>query len=282
MTAVWYAVICLVFAAGNDLLFKFFSRRERSRGVFCAVIGAVWMVYCFLTCGEMPSDWKATLLWGSVSGFFSIGGNLLLIGAMKNLSAGLCSTIYRLNLVPTVLGAWLLLGEHLSAMQWLGAALAVAAVLAFVPKKGSGREQFSWSCFIMVICGAFMRAGMGLSYRYGFSHGADREFVVLINSLFWIIGGVIWYLATEHKKITPDWQTVKYGVVSGLLVTGIVVFMALSLQYGNAAVVLPVAQMSFLLTGAAGAIFLKEKFTIRTIAAFLCGCGAVLILSIFS
>ena len=282
MTAVWYAVICLVFAAGNDLLFKFFSRRERSRGVFCAVIGAVWMVYCILTCGEMPSDWKATLLWGSVSGFFSIGGNLLLIGAMKNLSAGLCSTIYRLNLVPTVLGAWLLLGEHLSAMQWLGAALAVAAVLAFVPKKGSGREQFSWSCFIMVICGAFMRAGMGLSYRYGFSHGADREFVVLINSLFWIIGGVIWYLATEHKKITPDWQTVKYGVVSGLLVTGIVVFMALSLQYGNAAVVLPVAQMSFLLTGAAGAIFLKEKFTIRTIAAFLCGCGAVLILSIFS
>lgn len=282
MAAVWYAVICLAFAAGNDLLFKFFSRRERSRGVFCAVIGAVWMVYCILTCGKLPSDWGATIFWGSVSGFFSIGGNLLLIGAMKKLSAGLCSTIYRLNLVPTVLGAWLLLGEQLTAMQWLGAALAVAAVLAFVPKKGTGGEQFSRSCFIMVICGSFMRAGMGLSYRYGFSHGADREFVVLINSLFWIIGGVIWYLATERKKITPDWLTVKYGVASGLLVTGIVVFMALSLQYGNAAVVLPVAQMSFLLTGVAGAVFLKEKFTLRTTVAFLCGCGAVLILSIFS
>lgn len=282
MIAIWYAVICLVFAAGNDLLFKFFSRRERSRGVFCAVIGAVWMVYCLLTCGKMPSDWTATLIWGSISGFFSIGGNLLLIGAMKNLSAGLCSTIYRLNLVPAVLGAWLLLDEKLSAMQWLGAALAVAAVLSFVPKKGTGRDQFSWNCFIMVICGAFMRAGMGLSYRYGFSHGADREYVVLINSIFWIIGGLLWYLATERKKIAPDWQTVKYGAVSGLLVTGIVVFMALSLQYGNAAVVLPVAQMSFLLTGIAGAIFLKEKFTLRTAAAFLCGCGAVLILSIFS
>ena len=282
MTAVWYAVICLVFAAGNDLLFKFFSRRERSRGLFCAVIGAVWMVYCIITCGKMPSDWQATLIWGSVSGFASIAGNLLLIGAMKNLSAGMCSTIYRLNLVPAVLGAWLLLGEQLSVLQWLGALLAVMAVLAFIPAKGSGRELFSWNCFIMVICGAFMRAAMGLSYRYGFSHGADREYVVLVNSLFWIIGGIVWYFATEHKKVKIDLSTVKYGAISGLLVTGIVVFMALSLQHGNAAVVLPIAQMSFLLTGAAGVVFLKEKFTIRTAAAFICGCGAVLILSIFS
>lgn len=282
MTAVWYAVICMVFAAGNDLLFKFFSRKERSRGVFCAVIGVISVAYCLLTLRHLPSNWQATLLWGSLAGFFSIGGNLLLIGAMKNLSAGLCSTIYRLNLVPTVLGAWLLLGEHLSAMRWAGAALAVAAVLAFIPKKGSGREQFSWSCFIMVICGAFMRAAMGLCQSYGFSHGADREAVVLITGLFWVFGGIFWYLATEHKKVKPDWQTVKYGVFSGFLVTGIVVFMALSLQYGSAAVVLPIAQMSFLLTGVAGAVFLKERFTLRTAAAFICGCGAVLILSIFS
>ena len=282
MTAVWYAVMSMVFAAGNDLLFKFFSRRERSIGLFCAVIGAVSAAYCLLTLTHLPSDWRATVIWGSVAGFFSIAGNLLLIGAMKKLSAGVCSTIYRLNLVPTVLGAWLLLGENLSIMQWLGAALAVAAVLAFIPKKGSGREEFSWVCFIMVICGAFMRAAMGLCYRYGFSHGADREFVTLITCFFWVLGGAVWYFLTEYKKVKPDWKTVNYGVLSGVLVTGILVFMTLSLQYGNAAVVLPIAQMSFLLTGAAGIVFLKEKFTIRTAAAFVCGCGAVLVLSIFS
>ncbi len=282
MLAVLYAVICLVFSAANDLLFKLFSGKARSRGIFCSVVGVVWVIYCICTLSKTPENWKATLFWGAVSGFLSIAGNLLLIGAMSKLSAGLCSTIYRLNLVPTVLGAWLMLGEKINSIQWVGVVLAIFAVLFFLPKSDE-KKSFSWSCFIMVLIGSFMRAGMGLSYRYGFSTaGADREFVVLINAVFWIAGGLLWYLFTERKKSTPDWGTVKIGALSGVLVTVIVVFMALSLQYGKAAVVLPIAQMSFLLTGAAGIIFLKEKFTLKTGAAFACGVGAILILSIFS
>ena len=282
MLAVWYAVICLAFAAANDLLFKFFSGKTSSRGIFAAVVGVVWGVYACFTLGDTPQNIKATIIWGAISGFFSIGGNLLLIGAMSKLSAGLCSTVYRLNLVPAVLGAWLILGESINLMQWAGVILAILAVLFFLPKN-SERQSFSWSCFIMVLTGSLLRAGMGLSYRYGFSAaGADRPYVLLINAVFWVIGGILWYLLAERKKSSFDWRTVKFGVLSGVLVTGIVVFMALSLQYGKAAVVLPIAQMSFLLTGAAGVIFLKEKFTLRTAAAFTCGCAAILLLSIFS
>ena len=282
MLAVWYAIICLAFAAANDLLFKFFAGRTRSRGIFVAVIGVVWGIYACFTLGKTPENIKATLIWGAISGFFSIGGNLLLIGAMSKLSAGLCSTIYRLNLVPAVLGAWLLLGEKINPMQWLGVAMAISAVVFFLPKS-SEKQSFSWSCFAMVLTGSLMRAGMGLSYRYGFSvAGADRQYVVLINALFWVAGGIIWYLLRERKKSSIDFGTVKIGALSGILVAGIVVFMALSLQYGKAAIVLPIAQMSFLLTGAAGVVFLKEKFTVKTAAAFACGCGAILLLSIFS
>lgn len=282
MQAIIYAVLSLLFSAGNDLLFKFFANNRKSRGIFVGVIGVVWGIYALCTLNGKPENMTATIIWGSVSGFFSIGGNLLLIGAMSKLSAGLCSTVYRLNLVPAVLGAWLILGEKISFPQWCGAALAVCAVLAFVPKS-TERGDFSWKCFIMVLAGSLMRAGMGLSYRYGFdTAGADRNAVVLINALFWIAGGALWYLFFERKECRPDWKTTIFGVLSGIFVTGIVVFMALSLQYGKAAVVLPVAQMSFLLTGAAGIIFLKEKFTLRTLIAFLCGAGAILIMSIFS
>ena len=282
MLAIWYAIICLAFAAANDLLFKFFAGRTKSRGLFCAVIGVVFGAYACCTLVKTPENIGATLLWGLLSGLFAIGGNLLLIGAMSKLSAGLCSTIYRLNLVPAVLGAWLLLGEKINPMQWLGVVMAVFAVLFFLPKSNE-KQTFSWSCFFMVLAGSFMRAGMGLSYRYGFNAaGADRNYVILLNAVCWIAGGILWYLFTERKKTSLDIGTVKIGVLSGILVAGIVVFMALSLQYGKAAVVLPIAQMSFLITGAAGIIFFKEKFTVRTAAAFVCGCGAILLLSIFS
>ncbi|MBO5991265.1 MAG: EamA family transporter, partial [Lentisphaeria bacterium] len=278
MQAIIYAVLSLLFSSGNDLLFKFFANNRKSIGIFVSVVGVVWGIYAACTLDGMPANMTQTIIWGSISGLFSIGGNLLLIGAMSKLSAGVCSTIYRLNLVPAVLGAWLILGEQISLPQWCGVMLAIFAVLAFIPKS-SERKEFSWSCFFMVLAGSLMRAGMGLSYRYGFdTAGADRKVVVLINALFWVIGGLLWYLIFERKKCSCDRKTIGFGMLSGIFVTGIVVFMALSLQYGKAAVVLPVAQMSFLLTGAAGVIFLKEKFTLRTAAAFACGCGAILVM----
>ena len=167
MTAVLYAVLCMIFAACNDLLFKFFARKNGSRGILFAIIGVLWCIFIMFTLGPLPGKLMPTLIWGCISGAFSIGGNLLLIAAMSKLSAGLCSTIYRLNMVPAVLGAWLLLNESISFWQTAGIIAAIAAVLLFMPSGGD--RSFSWKCFIMVLCGSFMRAGMGLSYRYGFN-----------------------------------------------------------------------------------------------------------------
>lgn len=63
--------------------------------------------------------WQTTLFWGCASGFLSVSANILLIEAMGIQSAGICSTVYRLNLGPAVLGAWLLLEEEeISGLHW--------------------------------------------------------------------------------------------------------------------------------------------------------------------
>lgn len=51
------------------------------------------------------------LFWGCLSGIFSAGGNILLIASMRVLPVGSCSTIYRLNLVPVILGAFLAISQ---------------------------------------------------------------------------------------------------------------------------------------------------------------------------
>ena len=66
----------------------------------------------------------------------------------------------------------------------------------------------------------------------------------------------------------------------GLFVFGIVFFMAHSVRLGNASIVLPIMQMSFVVTFVLSAIFLKEKLTVYKFFALLCGAAALLLLSI--
>lgn len=276
--AIVFALLCLVFAAGNDLLFKFYARKKRSKGYFAAIVGLVWLlVTCWLPMSP-ESNWRMTIIWGSISGFFSITANLLLLEAMERLGAGLCSTVYRLNLVPVVIGAALLLHESLLPMQWVGVGLALVAVLAFLPRGDAAK--FALAGFLMVLAAALLRAGMGLSYRFGFLNGADKNMVVVVNSIFWIIGGLLFAWFREKQSLKKQPHIWRYGSLSGLLVAGIVFTMAGALNYGKASIVLPIAQMSFLLTFACSAVFLHEKMTKSVWVGIVCGIGAVLLLSI--
>ncbi len=281
--AIVYALLCLVFAALNDLLFKFFARKPRSRGIFVAIIGIVWLAVVAVGVKTDEVVWGPTLCWGLISGMFSVTGNLLLIEAMGRLGAGLCSTVYRLNLVPVAIGAALLLDEKLARHQWFGVGFAVLAVLAFWPRSRlphpAGGHRPLRVAFAMIILAALLRAGMGLSYRYGFLHEADRATVTAINALCWIGVGLAYAgFREKHDGAPLNLRMIGYGILSGVLVGGISITMSMSLKYGEAAVVLPIAQMSFLLTALLSIRLLKEKFTPRFGAALLFGITAIILL----
>ena len=284
--AIFWAFACMFFAACNDLLFKFFAGKNRGNGFFVSVVGVVWLVVALIPAllGQAPADWRATIIWGCISGFFSLAGNIMMLDAMRSLDVGVCSTIYRLNLVPVTVGAALILNENITPIQYVGIAAACLAILAFIPRNQSEvKRKLGWA-FIVMIIASLLRAGMGLSYRYGFLHGASEKYVVVINSLFWIFGGVL-YAFWRERHLMPynkqDWKNLFFlGGLSGALVTGIVITMALMLKLGNASVVLPIAQMSFLVTGALGIWLFKERLTVSKAMAFILGVAAVLLLSI--
>ena len=284
--AIFWAFACMFFAACNDLLFKFFAGKNRGNGFFVSVVGVVWLVVALIPAllGQAPADWRATIIWGCISGFFSLAGNIMMLDAMRSLDVGVCSTIYRLNLVPVTIGAALILNENITPIQYAGIAAACLAILAFIPRNQSEvKRKLGWA-FIVMIIASLLRAGMGLSYRYGFLHGASEKYVVVINSLFWIFGGIL-YAFWRERHLMPynkqDWKNLFFlGGLSGALVTGIVITMALMLKLGNASVVLPIAQMSFLVTGALGIWLFKERLTVSKAIAFILGVAAVLLLSI--
>ena len=277
--AITYALVCLLFTAVNDFVFKLFASEGRSsRGGFVAIVGIFWFLALVWLPKNPDSSLAMTLGWGAVSGFFSFTGNILLIEAMSRQSAGLCSTIYRLNMVFVVIGAFFLLDENISLLQAVGIGLALVAILAFLP---DGKDaNASPTGFYLALLAAILRAGMGLSYRYAFLQGADKNGIVLINSLFWIVGGFLYAWVRENDRNLKDRRVLGYGVLSGVLVAGIVFFMAGSLSSGAASIVLPIAQMSFLITFVLSVIFLSEPCTYRKLGALACGGLAVMMLAL--
>ncbi len=276
--AVLYALLCLVFAAFNDFLFKLYARKDRSRGMFVSLVGIAWFCVSVWFPWSGESSMRETVAWGLISGAFSVFGNILLIESMSHQSAGVCSTIYRLNMVFVVIGAALFFGETLSVLKWCGVILAVAAVAGFMPSR---RElKVRGIGFLLVMAACVSRACMGLSYKYAFLHGADRNGVVMIDCLMWIVCGFGYAFLRERPVERPDRKLLGYGLVSGLLVSGIVIFMALSLQKGDASIVIPIAQMSFLGTFALGMLFLKERLTPAKGLGILFGTGAILLLAL--
>lgn len=282
--AVIFAFCCIFCSAANDFVFKLFARKPRSRGLFVFVIGIAWSIASLFLPDLRGVNWQTTILWGLISGLFSLLGNLLLIEAMGKQSAGLCSTIYRLNLALVVPGAWLIFKENNTILQGLGIVLAFAAVLFFLPGSNSQeKHQDAKLGIVLVVIAAILRAGMGLSYKYAFNLGASANGVNLINAFCWIAGGLIYYFLRERNSEAGDPMSRKlagYGFLSGLFVFGIVFFMAHSVRLGNASIVLPIMQMSFILTFILSMTFLKEKLTAYKFCALLCGAAALLLLSI--
>ena len=283
--AVIFAFCCLGFAAFNDFVFKLFARRERSRGIFIFAVGVCFTGVLMLFLRDWWGEsWKATLLWGVICGFCSVVGNVFLIESMSRLSAGLCSTVYRLNLALVVPLAVLTFGESPAWYQWIGVALALLAVLAFMPvgeKSPAGRR----SDYAMLLLAMVLRAGMGIAYKYAFDYAhAAKNGVQIINGLAWVVCGLVYYFWRERKtfpfRVAFAPKVLGYGALSGVLVAGIIYFMAESLAIGDASIVLPIQQMSFLATFFLGVIFLKEKVTWRKIAALGCGVVALLLLSV--
>jgi len=282
-TIILFALGSLLFAALNDLVFKFYARKQRSRGIYVAVIGMVWASVFMITAKKFgcSENFNITLMWGLISGLFSVIANIMLIESMTSSEVGICATIYRLNLVPAALFAFIFLKENISLWKIIGILCALVSVLAFTPASEHRYNiKNKYSGFFLVIVAGLLRAGMGLSYKYGLSQGADKYYLLAINGGIWIIGGLTYLIIKERKSLYMLKKPFTYGIISGILVCGIVFFMATALQYGDASIVLPITQLSFIATGIIGVFVLKESFNMKKIIGLCSGVLCILFMTI--
>ncbi|HSS63533.1 MAG TPA: DMT family transporter, partial [Gammaproteobacteria bacterium] len=245
--AVAFALLSMTFGGLIDTLYKIYARRARSRGIYLFGMGLVWLLLQLIELtarGEVLRFSSVDLRYGIAAGVMVTLSNLLYIESMTHLDISLGATIYRLNTVGVVVLGFLLLGEPLGIVKLLGIACGVIAVIFLYQPDGSDRGRIVAAFIWVMILALLLRAAFGVISKGGITAGASPSMIMLIAAICWMAGGMGYALSRE-RSVSVGAKELGYCLGSGLIVFAIVNFLMLGLRFGEATIVIPIANLSF-------------------------------------
>ena len=250
--------------------------------MFLLGMGLVWGLLQYATLefrGQALSLDPYTLGFGVAAGLMVTLSNLLFIESFTHLDVSLGSTIYRLNTIGVVILSFLFLGEDLGSLKLLGLAFGVVAALLLYHHRHEGADATAMNLFVwFVVLASLMRAGFGVTTKGGLAHGANGPTMMLIAAACWVVGGFGYALLREHRvRVTA--KMIGYAIVAGLVVFLVVNTLLAALERGEASIVVPIANLGFVVALGISVLTGMERFTLRKGLAIVCASLSVVILS---
>jgi drug/metabolite transporter (DMT)-like permease len=246
---VFFALLSMIFAGANDVLFKKYSAKERSRGMYVLGIGLTWTILQLLYMQVENAPFFAeinTIKYGLFAGILLTASNISLIEGLTHINVSLGSTVYRLNTIGVVILSFLVLNESVEAVKIIGIILGIIAVfLMYGGGKKLNISGKSTAFFWLVICASLFRALYGIVSKAGLTAKADPQSLLLLVSLCWVGGGAF-YARFIEKRFIITRKKILYSLLSGFMVFCIVNFLMVGLKHEQANVVIPIANMSFI------------------------------------
>jgi drug/metabolite transporter (DMT)-like permease len=161
--------------------------------------------------------------------------------------------------------AVLFLGEPLSLPRLAGLVLVVVAVWLLLAAPGAGTggaRRASRSSFVRVLVATVVVGILGFTYKVGLRAGATPIALVVTQGLV-AVTLATGFTACVDRRIRPSRVAWSHAPVAAVLLVTAFIFLAKSLERGAASVVVPVAQMGFVVTALLGFLLLREPFTAR-------------------
>jgi len=277
-----YAVLSLTFAGINDVVFKRYSAKDRSRGMYVLGIGVVWSLLQAATFhfrGVSFSPDTATVCYGIGAGTLLTLSNILLIESLTHIDTSLGSTIYRLNTIGAILMASLFLDESIGMLKAAGIAAGLAGVLLLARKPAVTPHHGAYLPYVgAAVAASLLRAAYGVLTRSAALHHAGLDSMLMMIASCWIVGGGC-YAVLRERRFRVTAKKAVYSALSGILVFLIVNSLMLAVMTGEAGTVIPIANMSFVVALALAVVLGMEALTFRKVCAVLFACLSIFLLS---
>jgi drug/metabolite transporter (DMT)-like permease len=221
--------------------------------------------------------WSGTLtfniaaLWGAAAGVLVVIGYYNFAWSLRHGAVSTNAAIFRLSFIITTVLAVLVLGESLTVSKIAGLVLAFLALwlLLGMPNAGTEVSKAERNTSLVRVLVASVAVGFAsFGYKVGLRQGAAPIALVVAQ------GSVATAVATAFTAyidygIRPSRAALAHAPISAMLLVVAFICLAKGLEQGDASVVVPIAQMGFVVTALLGFVFLREPFTTRKGAGLL-------------
>lgn len=223
---------------------------------------------------------NAASLWGAFAGLFAFAGFYNFARSLKTGAVSINAPIYRLSFVLTaVLAVWLL-GEPLTWNKLAGLALALIAVWLLLAAPARSQEGAPDMASILRVVIATICIGIAnLIYKFGLLGGATPAMVLLTQA------AVAVSLATALSAgidggIRPSAATWRYSIPAAFALVFAFICLVEGLAVGEVTVMVPIAQLGFVVVAIVGMGLLHEPVTSRKIIGLLAAAAALICLAL--
>jgi drug/metabolite transporter (DMT)-like permease len=220
-------------------------------------------------------------LWGSLAGVFVFVGLYYFVHSLAVGSVSTNAAVFRLNFIVTAALAIAVLSEPATPIKLAGLALAIVATWLLVgegraPDRAApgGRRHAPWEIVVATL--AF--GASNFFHTIGLRHGAIPETMAVAQaSLFTPLATIVVYLA--DRKLSPPAVTFRYGGTAAIVLLAATILMLRSVARGQASVLVPIAQMGFIVAALLGIVVLGEGVTPRKAVGLASALAALAVLA---
>jgi len=221
-------------------------------------------------------------LWGAAAGVLVVVGYYNFAWSLRHGSVSTHATIFRLSFAVTAALAVLILREPVTAAKIAGLALALLAVWLLLASPGAAGDRRadpeSRASLLRVLIATAAVGVASFTYKLGLLAGAAPISLVATQGVVAVTLATA-FAARLDGGVRPSRAALRHAPIAAVLLVVAFIFLAKGLQGGEASVIVPIAQMGFVVTALLGFFLLREPFTLRKGAGLLVALAALASLS---
>jgi drug/metabolite transporter (DMT)-like permease len=263
-------------------LADFIYKRVASAGIRADhfLVGPAWfycpliILYSYAT-GRLVQAPAA--VWGSLAGLFSFAGLYFFARSLASGSVSTNASLFRLNFIVTVVLVVVFLGEPLTAAKVVGLAFALGATWLLLGGGDKKRKGVSRS-IVQALIATVSFGASNFCHAIGLRHGVLPETMTSAQAaVFMPLATLVVFIA--DRKLPPPARAFVFGAPAAILILVATVSLLHGMAVGQASVLVPIAQMGFIVAALLGIVVLREPVTMRKAAGLAAALAALAILA---
>jgi len=223
---------------------------------------------------------NSAAMWGLLAGAFVFVGFYFFIRSLATGAVSTNASIFRMNFIVTVVLVVALLGEPLTPGKIAGLALALLATwLLLAARSPAGTpDEARRRSFFQVVVATLAFGASNFFHTVGLRHGAMPETMAAAQAALFMPLATVVVLVTD-RSLRPPAVTFGYGAATAVMLFGATILLLHGVADGQASVVVPIAQMGFVIAALLGIFVLHERVTVRKVIGLVSALAALAVLA---